>query len=53
MSDNSKTDNDWTIIIVILAVLIFIGIATNGPSPYGDQHCYDADPTAFRDIVCE
>ena len=48
-----KDSSEWTIIIVILAVLFFIGMATNRPSSSNDEYCYDADPTAFHDIVCE
>jgi hypothetical protein len=49
MTSSNQSNNDWTIIFAVLAVIVFFAFACE-PKP--SDGCYDADPTQWTEMVC-
>jgi hypothetical protein len=49
MTTNKQHSEEWTIIFVILAAIVFFAFACE-PEP--SDGCYDVDPTQWTEMVC-
>jgi hypothetical protein len=45
----TKKDNEWVIIAIVLAVIVFVSLTCEQRPSDG---CYDADPTQWTEMVC-